>query len=176
MNPYPPNYPTTFLNQKWVQDALSVPLNFTSNSNFVLLNFFKTGDPIRRRVADMEAQLSGGVNDLWWSGYEVQLWVWTTLPILSCLGAHLLGIGAENLTLHTNYPSSTAFRASGYENIMTNASYTGGVVRQFEGFSFSRVFEGSHSGSASPFVSLLWLLRSFCHPLMSGSTSSWSSS
>lgn len=67
-----------------------------------------------------------------------------TLPILSCLGAHLLGIGAENLTLHTNYPSSTAFRASGYENISTNASYTDGVVRQFEGFSFSRVFEGNH--------------------------------
>ena len=52
--------------------------------------------------------------------------------------------------MHTNYPSSTASHASGYENITTNASYTGGVVRQFEGFSFSRVFEGSHSGSALP--------------------------
>ena len=61
VNPYPPNYPTMFLNQKWVQDALSVPLNFTSNSNLVLLNFFETGDPIRRRVADMEALLSSGV-------------------------------------------------------------------------------------------------------------------
>lgn len=75
--------------------------------------------------------------------------------------------------LHTNYPSSTAFRESGYENITTNASYTGGVVRQFEGFSFSRVFEGSHSGSALPTISLLRLLQSFCHPLsMSESTSS----
>ena len=30
----------------------------------------------------------------------------------------------------------------------------GGVVRQFEGFSFSRVFEGNHSGSALPPSSL----------------------
>ena len=82
--------------------------------------------------------------------YLLNKGVQNTLPILSCLGAHLLGIGVENLTLHTNYPSSTTFRASGYENITTNASYTGGVVRQFEGFSFSRIFEGSYSGSTLP--------------------------
>lgn len=62
----------------------------------------------------MEALLSGGVKVAMIYGRDMK--------------CNCEWIGAENLTLHTNYPSSTAFCASGYENITTNASYTGSVV------------------------------------------------
>jgi hypothetical protein len=46
------------------------------------------------------------------------------------------------------YPSAPSFRAAGYSPITTNASYTGGVVRQHNRISFSRVFEAGHSVGA----------------------------
>src|SRR6478735_2259450 len=53
-------------------------------------------------------------------------------------------MGAENISLTMNYPSSDAFRSAGYTNITTNNSYTGGLVRQHRNVSFSRVFESGH--------------------------------
>ena len=46
------------------------------------------------------------------------------------------------------YPSAAAFRSAGYENIDTNSTYVGGLVRQHGNVSFSRVFEAGHSVSA----------------------------
>ncbi len=44
-----------------------------------------------------------------------------------------------------DYPSAPAFRAAGYAAIRTNASYSGGLVRQHGRVSFSRVFQAGHS-------------------------------
>jgi hypothetical protein len=46
------------------------------------------------------------------------------------------------------HPSSSSFRAAGYEALTTNDSYQGGVVRQHNGISFSRIFEAGHAVGA----------------------------
>jgi carboxypeptidase C (cathepsin A) len=38
------------------------------------------------------------------------------------------------------------FEKAGYAEIQTNASYVGGVVRQYGNLSFSRVFQAGHVG------------------------------
>jgi hypothetical protein len=59
---FPPETPIAFYNQRWVQQALGVPVNFTLSANAVTLNFFGiTGDPMRRSVAEVEYLLSTGV-------------------------------------------------------------------------------------------------------------------
>jgi hypothetical protein len=55
-------------------------------------------------------------------------------------------MGAEAVSLAAEYSHADKFRASGYANITTNATYTGGVVRQYGRFSFSRVFDAGHGG------------------------------
>jgi hypothetical protein len=47
-----------------------------------------------------------------------------------------------------SYPSAPIFRSAGYEEISTNSSYRGGVVRQHNKVSFSRVFEAGHAVGA----------------------------
>lgn len=58
------------------------------------------------------------------------------------------GLGVENISLAVEYPSAQSFRSAGYANLVTNSSYTGGLVRQHGNFSFSRVFEAGHSVAA----------------------------
>lgn len=61
----------------------------------------------------------------------------------------ITGIGAENVSLSVGYHDAAKFRSAGYENITTNATYGGGVVRQYNGFSFSRVFDAGHMGAST---------------------------
>ena len=59
----PPEAPSSFYNQQWVQEALGVPVNFTLNSDTDNLNYFgATGDPVHSTVASLEYVLSAGVN------------------------------------------------------------------------------------------------------------------
>lgn len=60
-NPWPPNYPTAFFNQQWVQNDLGVPLNLTLDSNTVTNAFFSTGDFVRQDVSAMEYILNKGI-------------------------------------------------------------------------------------------------------------------
>lgn len=72
---------------------------------------------------------------------------------------------------------SARFREAGYQDIVTNQTYVGGVVRQYGKFSFSRVFEAGHEGNAHrqplgcpgiSFVQLPMLIRSgWNSPLLS---------
>ena len=70
------------------------------------------------------------------------------------------GTTAEQITMNMEYPGADKYRASGYEKITVNSSYTGGVVKQFNGISFSRVFDAGHAGKPNlvefnrPFKSL----------------------
>jgi len=57
-------------------------------------------------------------------------------------------LAAENVALVANYSDHQHFVNSGYEKIVTNATYSGGVTKQYDKFSFSRVFEAGHSVSA----------------------------
>lgn len=59
---YPPAYTIAFYNQRWVQQALGVPVNFTLNSNAVVNNFFGvTGDPVIVTKRALETVLDAGV-------------------------------------------------------------------------------------------------------------------
>lgn len=59
----PPDYPTAFFNQRWVQEALGVPDNFTLSGNTIPVDMlFMTGDPMVPTVADLDYLLSAGVN------------------------------------------------------------------------------------------------------------------
>lgn len=55
--------------------------------------------------------------------------------------------GGEAVSLSINYTNSSDFHAAGYEPIHTNASYIGGVVRQYGNLSFSRVFQAGHGAA-----------------------------
>jgi hypothetical protein len=46
-----------------------------------------------------------------------------------------------------SHPSSSNFRAAGYESISTNSS-RGGVVRQYNRIAFARVFDAGHNVGA----------------------------
>ncbi|KAF2734906.1 alpha/beta-hydrolase [Polyplosphaeria fusca] len=135
-DPFPPRYPSSFLNQDWVKQALGIPdgLNHTQVSMSVANNFFGTGDFIVRTVDSLNSLLEHGVKVVMVYGDRDWKCSWT---------------GAENVSLSASYKDAASFRDAGYEEIQTNASYVGGVVRQYEGFSFSRVFEAGHAVSYS---------------------------
>jgi len=50
-----------FLNQRWVQEALGVPLNFTLNSPSVQAAFLNSGDGIRYGIEYINRVAQGGV-------------------------------------------------------------------------------------------------------------------
>jgi carboxypeptidase D len=58
----------------------------------------------------------------------------------------ITGLGGENVSLSIDHKDATSFRSSGYANLTTNSTYTGGVVRQQGNLSFTRVFEAGHAG------------------------------
>lgn len=64
-----------------------------------------------------------------------------------------VGLAGENVSLSVDFPGAASFRSSGYANIITNSTYTGGVVRQIGQLSFSRVFEAGHYGIPSLLIS-----------------------
>lgn len=57
------------------------------------------------------------------------------------------GLGGENLTPNIKHEGQEQFKSAGYEEIKTNGTYVGGMVRQAGPLSFSRVFEAGHEGN-----------------------------
>ena len=112
-------------------------MNFTYDSNVVLEAFGLaftgrgTGDSFLRGICDLEYVLGAGIKVAMVYGDRDYRCNW---------------LGAENISLEAEYPDSSAFAEAGYEKIVTNTSYDGGVVRQFNKFSFSRVFQSGHAG------------------------------
>lgn len=134
----PQRFPSTqhigFFNQRWVQSALGVPVNFTDSSGTMPAQYFvQTSDPFRQNQSSIEHLLNKGVQVALVYGDRDTRCNW---------------IGAENVSLTVNYHDSARFRNAGYSDIKANDSHTGGVVRQYDGFSFSRVFEAGHSVSS----------------------------
>jgi carboxypeptidase C (cathepsin A) len=122
-----------FFNQRWVQQGLGVPVNYTEeNPNLTTLYFAGTADPFRQNQSNIEYLLQNKIQVALVYGDRDTRCNW---------------IGAENVSLTVDYPDAPSFRSAGYANIQTNKSYVGGVVRQYDGFSFSRVFEAGHAVS-----------------------------
>lgn len=55
-----------------------------------------------------------------------------------------LGYGGENVSLSLEFDSAEKFRDSGYQSIVTNSSYKGGLVREHGPLSFSRIYQAGH--------------------------------
>ncbi|OKL57635.1 hypothetical protein UA08_07173 [Talaromyces atroroseus] len=128
----PPTYSDGFFNTAWVQEALGVPVNFTSNSNAVYSAFESTGNGLISRSTSMEDFafiMERGVKVNLIHGDRDYLCNW---------------MGGENVSLSINHENSAAFSSSGYEGVVTNNTYIGGVVRQQGHLSFTRVFEAGH--------------------------------
>lgn len=121
-----------FFNKRWVQQSLGVPVNFTDNANLTTTYFLGDGDAFRQNQTGIEYLLD---NDI-----QVAL-------VYGDRDSRCNWIGVENVSLTVDYPDASNFRSAGYADIETNSSYKGGVVRQYDGFSFSRVFEAGHSVS-----------------------------
>ena len=133
-DPFPPNYYLGYLSQAYVQAALGVPVNFTSESDSPYFAFENTGDFARSTVNGGYLQDLAFILD---SGIKLALIYGDRDYICNWLGG-------ENVSLNVPYSQSQKFQDAGYANISTNASYIGGQVRQYGNFSFSRVFQSGH--------------------------------
>jgi carboxypeptidase C (cathepsin A) len=122
-----------FFNQRWVQQSLGVPVNYTESASLTLLYFAGTGDIFRQNQSNIEYLLQNNIQVALLYGDRDTRCNW---------------IGVENVSLTVDYPDAQSFRNAGYANIQTNDSYVGGVVRQYDGFSFSRIFEAGHEVSS----------------------------
>lgn len=134
--PLPPGLYQPYLNQAEVAAALGVETNYTIVSSQaageVYAAFTYTGDFARSVRADLEELLDAGVPVSLFYGDADWVCNW---------------FGGEMLSLATNYTDTDSFAAAGYERVMVDGSYKGDV-RQYGGFSFTRVFD---SGHAMPF-------------------------
>ncbi len=129
-DPFLPNWYLGYLNQPHVQSALGVPLNFTSSSSVVAAAFRAIGDyPRPGWLEDLSYLLENGVKVALVYGDRDYACNW---------------IGGEAVSLAVNYTNTTHFHDAGYVPIQTNSSYSGGQVRQYGNFSFSRVYESGH--------------------------------
>ncbi|KAL8992110.1 MAG: hypothetical protein Q9188_007656, partial [Gyalolechia gomerana] len=132
--PFPPNYYLGYLAKNYVQAALGVPTNYTQSTNGVYEAFNEIGDYARTdirggQLQDIAYLLDNGIKVALMYGDRDYACNW---------------LGAEAVSLQIPYSGRSSFNAAGYAPIQTNASYTGGLVRQSGNFSFSRVFQAGH--------------------------------
>lgn len=60
-DPYPYGYAAGYFNQRSVQDALGVQVNFTQNANAPAAAVLSTGDAVRANISNLEYVLKSGV-------------------------------------------------------------------------------------------------------------------
>ncbi|KAI1872840.1 uncharacterized protein JN550_003714 [Neoarthrinium moseri] len=130
-NPFPPKFAAGYLNMRETQQDLGVPLNFTGFSAAVKTAFDSTGDFIRgKSLAELGQLLDAGTRVMLMYGDADYQCNW---------------LGGEQISLAINSSVSAGFRAAGYTDLFTNSSYKGGVVREYGGLSFVRVFDAGHA-------------------------------
>ncbi|KAF4991863.1 hypothetical protein FDECE_13890 [Fusarium decemcellulare] len=121
-----------YYNQDWVQRDLGVRVNWTVDDyTYQQSMFVWTADAMISDLTPLEHVLQSGINVAFVYGDPNR--------------GSTTGMGAETVSLTVDYPSASDFRAAGYEDIVTNSSYKGGLVRQHGSFSFSRVFDAGHA-------------------------------
>ncbi|KAF2029598.1 alpha/beta-hydrolase [Setomelanomma holmii] len=128
---FPPKYAAGYLNNASIQQALGVPLNWTGQSIPIALGFDRTGDFVLGKTLEkLGSLLDRGVKIALVYGDRDYQCNW---------------LGGEAISLAIKSKYSTAFAAAGYTPILTNSTYTGGLVRQYGPLSFSRVFQAAHA-------------------------------
>lgn len=128
---FPEPYTPGWLNQPHVLSALGVPLNWTGSSSAVASSFREMGDYPR----------PGWLEDLAWllgTGVKVQL-------MYGDRDYACNWYGGEAAALAIPWPDQEGFAEAGYAPLVTNASYEGGLVRQFGNLSYARVFQAGHA-------------------------------
>ncbi|KAH8895308.1 alpha/beta-hydrolase [Thozetella sp. PMI_491] len=127
---FPPKWAAGYLNTAEVQQALGVPLNFTGNSAAISQEFILAGDFVKgSNLAILGRLLDRGAKVALMYGDRDYQCNW---------------FGGEAISTAINSKISASFKQAGYANIETNASYVGGVVRQYGNLSFSRVYQAGH--------------------------------
>ncbi|KAF7539045.1 hypothetical protein G7054_g2424 [Neopestalotiopsis clavispora] len=130
ITPFPPKYAAGYLNRREIQEQLGVPLNFTGLSDGVSQAFGKTGDfVLGRNVAVLGELLDRGVQVALVYGDRDFQCNW---------------YGGEQVSLDIVSHITDDFHGAKYTEIKTNESYVGGLVRQFDKLSFSRVYNAGH--------------------------------
>ena len=152
-DPDPPAYVAGWANQAWVQEELGAAVNFTYGSYLINNVFvFQTGDIARRAgMGDLEYLLDSGVKvALIYGDRDYRCPCKSAAPMYwGAVADYDAGLGVEQLSLQANWTGAAAYREAGYEEIVVNSSYVGGVVKQHGGLSFSRVFQAGHDGQSS---------------------------
>ncbi|KAI0123951.1 putative carboxypeptidase S1 [Xylariales sp. AK1849] len=126
----PPTYWSDYLNTAFVQNALGVDVNYTSDTSYEVYDGFDyTGD-------HSYAQILGDLEDLLDSGVRVALIYGDADYICNWFGG-------EAVSLQVNYTHSTEFQSAGYAPfVVDGVEY--GESRQYGNFSFTRVYESGH--------------------------------
>lgn len=133
LDPFPNSFYLEYLNQADVQAAIGVPVNYTQDSIAVAESFFLTGDYARGGIIqDLVDLLSAGI--------RVSLIYGDRDYICNWLG----GEAASFAVAAAAGPSYSAWYGAGYEPIVTNNSFIGGVVREFGNLSFARIYDAGH--------------------------------
>ncbi|KAF2687333.1 putative carboxypeptidase S1 [Lentithecium fluviatile CBS 122367] len=131
---FPPDYLIGYMNQDWVQRELGVPLNFSISATHIVNTFFDvTGDPFKVTIDTINHVAQGGIKVALVFGDRDYRCNW---------------LGGEAISLSMTHPAAPQFRSAGYEAITTNSTFSGGVVRQHNKISFSRVFDAGHAVGA----------------------------
>ena len=158
-SPDPPAAYQEYLNNASVQAAIGAVVNYTESSPFVQAGFISTGDTIRGgQIADLAYLLSLGIRVAliygdadylcnWFGGEAISLAVARELLnyTSSTTTASTSAANAAQAMLSPNPASyATLFPAAGYAEIVVNATYVGGAVRQYGNLSFSRIYDAGH--------------------------------
>ncbi|KAI4197600.1 MAG: hypothetical protein LQ350_005834 [Teloschistes chrysophthalmus] len=133
-DPFPPSYYLGYLAQHYVQAALGVPINYTQSTNGVYEAFNSIGDYARTdirggQIQDLAYLLDNGIKVALMYGDRDYACNW---------------LGGEATSLKIPYSQQPAYTSAGYAPIITNSTYTGGLVRQHGNLSFARVFQAGH--------------------------------
>jgi carboxypeptidase C (cathepsin A) len=129
-DPFPGAYLDGYLNRPWVQSALGVPVNYSEVSMVVNQAFEGTIDFSKGgMVEDIAYLLDNGVKVAFMYGDRDFICNW---------------MGGEETSKQIPYSHQADFLAAGYEPIAVNPFYSGGLVRQYGNFSFSRVYQAGH--------------------------------
>ncbi|EXJ84776.1 hypothetical protein A1O3_05448 [Capronia epimyces CBS 606.96] len=133
LDPFPSSLYLDYLNQRSVQQALGVPVNYTQDSMAVFKAFNTTGDYARDgMIPDLVELLNAGVRVALIYGDRDYICNWLGGEAVSFAIAGLAG------------PSYLPWYSAGYAPIVANSSYVGGVVRQYGNLSFSRIYDAGH--------------------------------
>ncbi|KEQ73118.1 alpha/beta-hydrolase, partial [Aureobasidium namibiae CBS 147.97] len=130
--PYPPYYAVGYLNRPEVRRELGVPVMFNQNSAVVTTNFvLVTGDTARwDGMSKLDKILSSGVRVAFAFGDRDTRCNW---------------LQGENVASTAQWSGANQFSTAGYEQTKINATYIGGLTKQFSTLSFTRIFQAGHA-------------------------------